>query len=152
MPRRQLTSQEINELLTANSAGVLATVGADGFPYAIPVNFLYRDDKIYIHGAKKGVKIDNIRQRPQVSFATFRELGFKEMSEPCKTATFYQSVIVKGLAAVLVDPLETGPILEAITLKYAPTVADKPLNPQSLAATAIIAVDILAKTGKCYER
>lgn len=41
-------------LLECSRRGILAVNGDDGYPYAIPVNYLYDRDsrKIYFHGAR----------------------------------------------------------------------------------------------------
>ena len=43
-------------LLQSSRRGVLAVNGDDGYPYAIPINYVYDDDaqKIYFHGARAG--------------------------------------------------------------------------------------------------
>ena len=44
------------ELLARERRGVLAVAGDDGYPYAVPVNYIYDADagKIYLHGSKRG--------------------------------------------------------------------------------------------------
>ena len=49
------------EILKKGSYGVLSTVGADGYPYGVPVNYVYDDVKIYFHCAKSGHKLDAVR-------------------------------------------------------------------------------------------
>lgn len=50
-------------LLQSSRRGVLAVNGDDGYPYAIPINYVYDDDaqKIYFHGARVGHKVDALR-------------------------------------------------------------------------------------------
>lgn len=57
------------EILKSGSFGVLSTIGADGYPYGVPVNYAYNDGKIYFHCAKNvGHKQDNLRFSGKVSF------------------------------------------------------------------------------------
>lgn len=57
------------EILKSGSFGVLSTIGADGYPYGVPVNYAYDDGKIYFHCAKNvGHKQDNLRFSGKVSF------------------------------------------------------------------------------------
>jgi len=65
---KQLTDDNCNEILTTVEWGTLATIGADNFPYAVPVNFVYHNGNIYFHCAKTGHKLDNIQHCPNVSF------------------------------------------------------------------------------------
>ena len=49
--------------------GTLATVNEDGQPYCIPISIARQDNKIYIHSAYKGRKIENIKRNPNVSMS-----------------------------------------------------------------------------------
>ena len=39
-----------------------AVAGDEGYPYAVPVSFVYKDRKIYIHSALEGHKVDAVKQ------------------------------------------------------------------------------------------
>lgn len=45
---------EIEGILQKTREGRLATLGADGYPYITPVNYVYRQGSIYFHCALKG--------------------------------------------------------------------------------------------------
>jgi nitroimidazol reductase NimA-like FMN-containing flavoprotein (pyridoxamine 5'-phosphate oxidase superfamily) len=49
--------------------GTLATMGADGYPYAVPVNFVFHNGNIYFHCATVAHKLDNIGYCSNVSFS-----------------------------------------------------------------------------------
>ena len=38
------------------TSGVLAVAGDDGYPYTVPLSYVYHDSKIYFHAAKSGLK------------------------------------------------------------------------------------------------
>jgi nitroimidazol reductase NimA-like FMN-containing flavoprotein (pyridoxamine 5'-phosphate oxidase superfamily) len=65
---KRLTVDECNEVLSKAEYGTLATIGADGYPYAVPLNFVYRNESIYFHCATVGHKLDNIGNSSKVSF------------------------------------------------------------------------------------
>ena len=65
---KQLTLEECHEILTKAEYGTLATMGADRYPYAVSVNFVYHDGSIYFHCAAIGHKLDNIDYCSKVSF------------------------------------------------------------------------------------
>ena len=65
---KQLTAEECNEILTTAEYGILATMGADGYPYAVPVNYVFHNGNIYFHCATVGHKLDNIGNCSNVSF------------------------------------------------------------------------------------
>lgn len=61
--KRQLLSDEESEaILRKMPHGVLALHGDGGYPYAVPVSYVYADGKIYFHSALEGHKVDAIRQ------------------------------------------------------------------------------------------
>ncbi len=45
----------IKDILNSSDYGTFA-LAVDNKPYSIPVNFVYENDIIYFHGAKKGKK------------------------------------------------------------------------------------------------
>lgn len=99
------------DLLQRGTEGVLATLGEDGYPYAVPVNYVYYNNKIYIHCAKTGHKIDNINFHKKVSFSVY--LDVKVIGE--ELTTHYQSVVVFGQAKALPA---TKDVLMALVKKY----------------------------------
>ena len=66
--KQELSDQETMEVLAAGTSGVLAVMGDEGYPYAVPLSYVYADGKIYFHGAKTGHKIDAIAKNEKVSF------------------------------------------------------------------------------------
>ncbi len=65
---KQLTIEECNDILKKAEYGTIATMGADNYPYAVPVNFVFHNGNIYFHCAKVGHKLDNIDNCSNVSF------------------------------------------------------------------------------------
>ena len=70
MRRKEYTMSydEILEALKGQDHGFLGTVGEDGLPYVVPLNYIYHDGYIIFHCALEGHKLDNIRHNPQVCF------------------------------------------------------------------------------------
>ena len=60
---REISIDSAKQLLQSSRRGVLAVNGDDGYPYAIPINYLYDDEaqRIYFHGAKIGHKVDALQ-------------------------------------------------------------------------------------------
>ena len=52
--KQQLSEEECLEILKTAKRGVLAVLGDEGYPYAVPLDFVYEDGKIYFHCAKQG--------------------------------------------------------------------------------------------------
>ena len=67
--KKQLLSEEACiAVLDRGTSGVLAVSGDDGYPYTVPLSYVYCDGKIYFHSAKSGHKIDAIKNSSKVSF------------------------------------------------------------------------------------
>ena len=49
MRRRKqiLTQEECKEILYRGTSGVLAVSGDDGYPYAVPMSYVYADNRLY---------------------------------------------------------------------------------------------------------
>ena len=65
---RELDGAEALRLLEEAEWGVLATVDAEGWPYAVPVNHAVVDGALIIHCATVGHKLANLAFNPQVSY------------------------------------------------------------------------------------
>ena len=91
---KQLSEEAMKEILIQVEEGVLATVGADGYPYAVPLNYVYHNDCIYFHCAKTGHKLDNIEHNAKVSFCVMTDTQII----PEDFSTKFKSVIVFGNA------------------------------------------------------
>src|SRR5574344_2695673 len=66
--KQQLSIEQVEKILKQNTSGVLAVFGDDGYPYAVPLSYVYTNSKIYFHGAKEGHKLDSIKNNEKVSF------------------------------------------------------------------------------------
>ena len=91
---REIDIDSAKQLLQSSRRGVLAVNGDDGYPYAIPINYLYDDEaqRIYFHGAKIGHKVDALRASDKVCFTVYGN----ETIRTDAWAPFMQSVVVFG--------------------------------------------------------
>jgi len=94
---KQLPTEAAIELLNHGEQGVLATTGADNYPYAVPLNYVYHNKSIYFHCAESGHKLDNIAHNPKVSFCVVHSCEIL----PKEFSTRFKSVIVFGKASEL---------------------------------------------------
>lgn len=116
---QQVSNEECIEILKNEKRGVLSIINEDGYPYGIPVDFYYDEDdnKIYLHGAKEGFKIDSIKLNSKVCFTTYNQ-GFKKEND---WAWWSTSVIIFGNAELVNDLSITEDKVRKIGLKYYPT-------------------------------
>lgn len=142
---KQMSIQDAELLLEAGEYGVLSTVDKGGFPYGTPLNYVYKNNEIYVHCALTGKKLENIRLNPNVSFAV---VG-KTQVIPERFTSDYESVIVSGKART-VHGDEKRAALMWLVEKYCPAhleegkiYIDKEFN-----KTQVIQIKIDQITGK----
>lgn len=111
-----LSQEECISILQNTSAGVLALEGDDGYPYALPISYVYHDGKLYFHCAKAGHKLDALKRNEKVSFCVIERDDVK----PEEFTSYFRSVIVFGKAHVLEEDLEKRAAIETLAAKYAP--------------------------------
>ncbi len=111
-----MSDEQVKEILNSASYGTLAVIGDGGYPYVVPLNFVYYNDKIYFHCAKSGHKIDAISENNKVSFCIVNE----EKVIPEKYTTYYKSVIAFGNAKEVVDDKLKREAVTALAKKYVP--------------------------------
>ena len=99
LKRQALDEGACREILKDGSIGVLSVAGDDGYPYGVPLNYVYDEQagKIYFHSARDGHKLDAIRR---------------------EFTTYFTSVIAFGRATVLTDDREREAALRLLSEKY----------------------------------
>ena len=112
-------NEKIEEILRRCHIGRLATVGADGYPYITPLNYVYWQGAIYFHCARQGEKLDNIARDARVCFEVDIPLAYKgtdcEPETPaCNVHQFYHSVVIRGRAEVVAAVEEKVAALNAL--------------------------------------
>lgn len=142
---QQLPDKETETILACGREGVLA-VAAGGWPYAVPVNYCWKDGKIIIHSAREGHKIDAVRENDKVSFCVVAE----KTVIPEKYTTAYKSVIVFGRARFIEDPEAMLPFLDALAERFtgAPEEERQAYIRKYLACVAVIVIEPEHITGK----
>ena len=143
--KQQLDRITCEEILLAEQRGVLAVLGDEGYPYAVPLDYYYTEGKLYFHGAREGHKIDAITAYPKASFCVM-EPGVREEGNWFYTV---RSVIAFGQVQVVEDENERAAYLLAIGRKYYPTEAEAAeLAASSLKRVHILRMDIEHLSGK----
>ena len=97
--KQKLTEKQCIDILKRAKTATLALHGNDGYPYSVPVNYVYLDGKIYFHGAKSGHKIDAIKNNPKVSISIIDQEDVIEE----ELTTYFRSIILFGKAKILQD-------------------------------------------------
>ena len=98
---------------------MLAVNGDDGYPYAIPINYLYDDEqqKIFFHSAGAGYKVESLIKSDKVCFTVYGD----EMIKDEDWAPYVQSVVVVGRCRPIKDNDVAMAALKNFAMKYYPT-------------------------------
>lgn len=117
LKKEALDETAAKKLLEEGTSGVLALHGEDGYPYAVPMSYFYDGkDKIYFHGAKKGYKMDMVKQCDKASFCV---IG-KDQIVPEEYTSYFKSVIAFGRVKIMEDKDEIRAMIEKLADKYHP--------------------------------
>lgn len=144
-----IDNKEAIAILERGSNGIMACLGDDEYPYAVPLNYVFVDGRIYFHAAKVGHKIDAIISHPKVSFAVVdQDLIVSE-----EYTSYFRSAIAFGKARI-VEGDEWLMGFRAIVEKYS---GDQPAHAKEMeisgcAHSAVVAIDIEHLTGKVNRR
>ncbi|WP_371381767.1 pyridoxamine 5'-phosphate oxidase family protein [Sporomusa aerivorans] len=114
--KQVLSLAENIQVLNRGTSGVLAVSGDADYPYAVPLSYVYHDNKIFFHCAKSGHKLDAIARSEKVSFCVID----KDQVVPEEYTSYFRSVIVFGKARILVDEAERRSALETLSARYSP--------------------------------
>lgn len=114
--RQLLPPEETTAVLARGTSGVLALSGDGGYPYAVPISYVYDGGRLYFHCAKSGHKLDAIRRSEKASLCVVDQ----DRIVPEKYTTYFRSVIVFGRIRILEDEGEKRAAIEKLALKYAP--------------------------------
>ena len=114
--RQQLSREEAEAVLTRGTSGVLAVAGADGYPYAVPLSYVYQNGKLWFHCAKSGHKLDAIRREDKASFCVIDQ----DQVAPEEYTTYFRSAIAFGRVRVLEDEGEVRAAIDLLARRYHP--------------------------------
>ncbi|MCL5109489.1 MAG: pyridoxamine 5'-phosphate oxidase family protein [Chloroflexi bacterium] len=119
MAHGQLPAERCREIFHKAQVGHLGTC-RDGVPYAVPLTFVYFQDKIYFHSVPRGRKLENIAANPRVSFQADDEAVIIATGKACTFTTHYYSAMLEGTAKIVGDPDLSLAAMRALVAKYDP--------------------------------
>ncbi len=145
--KNEISKDKTIEVLLNARRGVLAVNGENGYPYAIPINYLYdqENNKIYFHGSRVGYKVDALKLSDKVCFTVYSNEIIKDES----WAPYLKSAVVFGRCHLINDVDESLSILKKFALKYYPSekLVDEEIKVSGKAAQ-IFVIDIEHISGK----
>jgi len=119
------SKQKVVEFLNQEHVGRICSIDKDGFPQAVPMNFVFLNDAVYMHSHTRGEKLDNIKNNNKVGFEVDRELEFlpsyfTHPTDASQADTLYISVVIKGTGIIVNDRKEKALALNGLIEKYQP--------------------------------
>jgi len=142
---KEIFDENIVEILETAEFGVMSVMGENGYPYGIPLNFVYLDGAIYFHCADEGHKLDAIKADNRVSFSVVSGTEIVQQ----KFTSLYSSVIVFGKAYITTGEEKTK-ALRGLIYKYSPDFIDEGMKyvDRKADGTVIVKIDIEHMSGK----
>ena len=144
--RQQLSDDESVGILKKATSGTLALLGDNGYPYAVPISYVYAEGKLYLHSALSGHKVDAIRNYDKASFCVIEQ----DNIHPKEFTTYFRSVIAFGRIHIVEDDAEKLSAARLLSERYNPGDEEgfqKELE-KGFARMLVIRFDIEHLTGK----
>ena len=117
---RMMSEQRAYEMLAHGFSGQLATVGEDGYPYCIPLLYIWLDGEVHVHtSSAKGHFRANVEREPRVCFEIDQpDQVFDYGRFECDSGLAYKSVILFGKIRIVEDRAAKQQFCEALMAKY----------------------------------
>lgn len=152
MTRREREVTDINEIIKIlDNAKVLHLGMVDGDePYVVPMNYGYTLEggklTLWLHGAKRGRKLDVMRANPKVFFEMEYGIVPFEGEIACKYGIAYSSIMGRGTAEIIED-IEVKKAALSFLMKTQ-TGKDFEFEDKMAAVVSIIRIDVAEFTAK----
>ena len=134
--KQELSKEECIDILQTAKTAVLGVVGDNGYPYTVPINFVYANDKISFHAINKCNKVS-------LCVVDKDDVVEEELT------TYFKSVILFGKARILNTDKEIFHAAKVFGLKYNNdvTAVEKEIK-REWNALSCIEIEIEHMTGK----
>ncbi|MCK5784266.1 MAG: pyridoxamine 5'-phosphate oxidase family protein [Desulfobacterales bacterium] len=109
--------QIIEQILNESSICRIA-FSVDGEAYIVPVNYGYKDNKLYIHSAPEGQKINFLKKNNRICFEMELDHEITKDKVACNWTTKYRSVIGYGTISIVHEKSQKIEGLDIIMSKY----------------------------------
>lgn len=127
-PDKEMSDDAVQAMLRGGYSGRLATVGKNGWPYIVPLLYVWMDGEIWVHNTRvRGHLRENVDHEARACF---------EIDEPgeifpygpieCDTNIAYRSVVAFGRIRVVDDREHKHAFFAALMDKYRDPAWDRP--------------------------
>jgi nitroimidazol reductase NimA-like FMN-containing flavoprotein (pyridoxamine 5'-phosphate oxidase superfamily) len=117
---KAMSNERILEMLAQGYSGCLATVSEDGFPYCIPLLYLWLGGEVYLHTTNaRGHLRANIERDRRVCFEIDEQDGVFDYGRfECDSGLAYRSVCLFGRIRIVEDREAQQRFCEELMAKY----------------------------------
>jgi nitroimidazol reductase NimA-like FMN-containing flavoprotein (pyridoxamine 5'-phosphate oxidase superfamily) len=117
---RMMTPERALETLAQGYSGHLATVSEDGFPYCIPLLYLWMDGEVYLHTTSAAGHLrTNIERDKRVCFEMDEQEGVFDYGRfECDSGLAYRSVCLFGQIRIVGERDVKQRFCEELMAKY----------------------------------
>ena len=127
---KRMETEKALEFVRQASTGRLATIGQDGYPYCIPLLFVWMENSIFLHGTNAvGHLRRNIDHSARVCFEV-DETGevFDYGRFECDSGIAFRSVVIFGNIHVVDETAVKQAFCERLIEKYGKPASTRPKN------------------------
>lgn len=142
--RQGLPQAEVLRILERGKYCVLAVSGDDGYPYAVPVNYVFDGKSVYIHCARQGHKIDSLHRNPKCSLC----IVYRDDVVAEEFTSYFRSVIAFGKARVVDSLEEKIAALKMLGAKYSPGIDPDAEIDRFIKTVCVLEIGIESVSGK----
>lgn len=144
---RALDEEKALQIVDNSIFGAVSMCGPDNTPYVVALNMARDGKKLYFHAAKEGLKVDLLRQNPNVCVLFVP----KAVAVPEAFTTHYASALVRGVAREVLDTEEGHHALRVICSRFSPEFGEETerrIANSPMAYTGVWCIEIESVTGK----
>jgi nitroimidazol reductase NimA-like FMN-containing flavoprotein (pyridoxamine 5'-phosphate oxidase superfamily) len=125
---RVMSAERLEAFVSEGHCGRLATVGADGYPYCIPLLYVWMEGELYVHNTSaRGHLRTNIEHDSRVCFEIDQAGEIFDYGRfECDSSIAYASVVVFGRIRVITDRSLKQTFCEHLMAKYRSGLPDRP--------------------------
>ncbi len=152
LTRREREVTDLNEIIKILDKAKIVRIGMvdDGEAYVVPMNYGYTMEEgkltLWLHGSKKGRKLDVMRKNPRVFFEIDCDIIPFEGDIACRYGTTYASIMGRGTAVITEDTEEKKQGLSV--LMKTQTGKDFTFDDKMVSIVSVIRIDVSDFTAK----
>lgn len=120
-------TQKIEQFLSKADTGFLG-LALNNEPYIVPLNYIWFEGSVYLHGASEGKKVNFIKENKNATFVISKSEGTMVSPIPAETDTAYLSIMLFGEIQIVNDLREATKAMQALLDKYVTGYYNSPLS------------------------